>query len=98
MSRGPLEGCQACKSPCVFGPLGSRLARRAEFRSGLSAAFKEKDADKAIVRYCERIAADNLFTSNAEAVRGLAVCFYAYVAGLVGARNVSGTINRLFQG
>lgn len=94
---GPLEGCQSCKTRCVFGPLGGKLAHIGDLRSGLSRAFKEKDADKAVVQYCERIAADNLFTGNSDTVRGLAACFYTHVASLVGARNVSGTVKRLFH-
>ncbi len=94
---GPFDGCEHCAAACLYGPLGRRLAQHVRLRTGLSAAFKAQDKDNAVLHYCEKTASDNLFTSNADAIRCLAACFYVHVAHEVGARDVSNTVARLFR-
>jgi hypothetical protein len=94
--HGPWEGCAACTARCVFEPLGAVLASRMDLRDGLAKAFKEKDPDGAVRKFCERAAATTLFTSDADTIRRLALCFYAHVAARVNVRDAAEMIQRLF--
>ena len=72
------------------------MANRKASRDGLANAYRAKNNDVAVRRYCEALAESVLMTANLDACRGLAVCFFVNVAARVGARSSAAAFHRTF--
>ncbi len=93
---GPLLGCDACNSKCIYEHLGRFLGAQAQNRRGLSASMKSADPAASVQTFCRTVSRTVLFTEDRKSVDSLAMCFYLHVHNALSDTDPLDTVGRLF--